>query len=63
MSTIHFVGGEKGGVGKSVVAHLLAQLFIDRELPFAQGTAHASICLTTGLIIRRSVFRVARWNE
>jgi hypothetical protein len=35
MSTIHFVGGEKGGVGKSVVARLLAQLFIDRELPFA----------------------------
>jgi hypothetical protein len=35
MSTIHFVGGEKGGVGKSVVARLLAQLFIDRGLPFA----------------------------
>jgi hypothetical protein len=34
MSVIHFVGGEKGGVGKSVVARLLAQLFIDRELPF-----------------------------
>ncbi len=35
MSTIHFIGGEKGGVGKSVVARLLAQLFIDRGLPFA----------------------------
>jgi hypothetical protein len=35
MSTIHFVGGVKGGVGKSVVARLLAQLFIDRELAFA----------------------------
>ena len=34
MSTVHFVGGEKGGVGKSVVARLLAQLFIDRALPF-----------------------------
>jgi hypothetical protein len=35
VSHIHFVGGEKGGVGKSVVARLLAQRFIDRELPFA----------------------------
>jgi hypothetical protein len=35
VSHIHFVGGEKGGVGKSVVARLLAQWFIDRSLPFA----------------------------
>ncbi|MEO6603070.1 MAG: mobilization protein [Polyangiaceae bacterium] len=35
MSHIHFVGGEKGGVGKSVVARLLAQWFIDRSIPFA----------------------------
>ena len=34
MSTIHFIGGEKGGVGKSVVARLLAQYMIDHELPF-----------------------------
>lgn len=34
MSTIHFIGGEKGGVGKSVVARLLAQYFIDHDLPF-----------------------------
>ena len=25
MSTIHFIGGEKGGVGKSLVARVLAQ--------------------------------------
>lgn len=31
MSTIHFIGGEKGGVGKSVVARLLAQYWIDRN--------------------------------
>jgi hypothetical protein len=31
MSEIHFIGGEKGGVGKSVVARLLAQYWIDRE--------------------------------
>jgi hypothetical protein len=35
VSHIHFIGGEKGGVGKSVVARLLAQWFIDRSLPFA----------------------------
>ncbi|MFW1678002.1 hypothetical protein ACFVYJ_09495 [Pontibacter sp. JAM-7] len=34
MSTIHFVGGEKGGVGKSVLSRLLSQYFIDRNLPF-----------------------------
>ena len=34
MSQIHFIGGEKGGVGKSLVSRLLAQYFIDRGLPF-----------------------------
>lgn len=34
MSNLHFVGGEKGGVGKSVFARLLAQYHIDRDLPF-----------------------------
>lgn len=32
MSTIHFVGGEKGGVGKSVVSRLLAQYWIDQGI-------------------------------
>jgi hypothetical protein len=31
---IHFIGGEKGGVGKSLMARVLAQYFIDREMPF-----------------------------
>jgi len=35
MSKIHFIGGEKGGVGKSVLARLLAQYHIDKNLPFA----------------------------
>ena len=35
MSRIHFIGGEKGGVGKSVLARLLAQYHIDKDLPFA----------------------------
>ncbi len=34
MSCIHLIGGEKGGVGKSVVARLLAQYWIDRETPW-----------------------------
>jgi len=31
---MHLIGGEKGGVGKSMVARLLAQYLIDKELPF-----------------------------
>ncbi|HSW14393.1 MAG TPA: mobilization protein [Solimonas sp.] len=34
MATIHFIGGEKGGVGKSLLARLMAQYLIDRSLPF-----------------------------
>ncbi|HUP10383.1 MAG TPA: mobilization protein [Caldimonas sp.] len=31
---IHLIGGEKGGVGKSLVARVVAQYMIDRGLPF-----------------------------
>lgn len=34
MARIHFVGGEKGGVGKSVLARLLVQYYIDSQQPF-----------------------------
>jgi hypothetical protein len=34
MTNIHLIGGEKGGVGKSVVARVLAQYMIDRNIPF-----------------------------
>ncbi len=34
MSSINFIGGEKGGVGKSVTSRVLAQYFIDRNRPF-----------------------------
>jgi hypothetical protein len=34
MANIHLIGGEKGGVGKSIVARLLAQYFIDHSIPF-----------------------------
>jgi hypothetical protein len=31
---VHWIGGEKGGVGKSVVARLLVQYWIDRAIDF-----------------------------
>lgn len=34
MSSLNFIGGEKGGVGKSVAARVLAQYFIDKNQPF-----------------------------
>ncbi len=48
MSNIHFVGGEKGGVGKSVVARVIAQWFIDHNVPFAGVDADQ----THGVLIR-----------
>jgi len=34
MNKIHLIGGEKGGVGKSVVARVVAQYMIDNNIPF-----------------------------
>jgi hypothetical protein len=34
MTNIHLIGGEKGGVGKSLVARLTAQYMIDNNIPF-----------------------------
>jgi hypothetical protein len=34
MAYIHLIGGEKGGVGKSLTARILAQYMIDKEIPF-----------------------------
>lgn len=34
MANIHLVGGEKGGVGKSLVSRVIAQYLIDHHLPF-----------------------------
>lgn len=42
MARIHFIGGEKGGVGKSVVARVLAQYYIDKNLPFSAFDADLS---------------------
>jgi hypothetical protein len=48
MSRVHFIGGEKGGVGKSVVARVLAQWFLDRSIPFAAVDGE----LSQGALIR-----------
>ncbi len=45
MGSLNFIGGEKGGVGKSVAARLLAQYFIDKGRPFTgydTDRSHAS---------------------
>lgn len=34
MGSLNFIGGEKGGVGKSVMSRILAQYFIDQQRPF-----------------------------
>ena len=34
MRSLNFIGGEKGGVGKSVTARVLAQYFIDKGIAF-----------------------------
>ncbi|MES2599150.1 MAG: mobilization protein [Verrucomicrobiota bacterium] len=34
MATIHLIGGEKGGVGKSVVSRVMAQYLIDHQFEF-----------------------------
>ncbi len=45
MSSLNFIGGEKGGVGKSVVSRVLAQYFIEKGLPligFDTDRSHTS---------------------
>ena len=42
MSTIHFIGGEKGGVGKSVVARLSPSTASTSAIPFVAADADGS---------------------
>ena len=42
MSIIHFIGGEKGGVGKSVFSRLLSQYFLDTSQPYVGFDADQS---------------------
>lgn len=46
MGALHFIGGEKGGVGKSTTARVLSQYFIDRQQPltcFDTDQSHGSL--------------------
>lgn len=57
MSRIHFVGGEKGGVGKSLVSRVLSQWFIDRGAPFAgvdADVSHATLLRSYGAYVQRA---------
>lgn len=47
MSAIHFVGGEKGGVGKSVFARLLSQYCLDKGMHYAGLDADQSHATTS----------------
>jgi hypothetical protein len=42
MARIHFIGGEKGGVGKSLTSRLLAQYCIDNQIQFVGFDGDAS---------------------
>lgn len=42
MSTIHFIGGEKGGVGKSVFSRLMSQYCLENTLAFTGFDADQS---------------------
>ena len=42
MANVHFIGGEKGGVGKSMTSRLLAQYYIDTNRPFMGFDSDAS---------------------
>ncbi len=46
LSRVHLIGGEKGGVGKSMVSRLIAQYLLDNELPwvgFDTDRSHGSL--------------------
>ncbi len=58
MVHIHFIGGEKGGVGKSLVARILAQYLIDRERPFLGFDTDRS----HGALLRFYTGYAAPWN-
>ncbi len=42
MKQLHFMGGEKGGVGKSVLSRILAQYLVDRNESFSVFDADRS---------------------
>lgn len=42
MSILHFIGGEKGGIGKSVLSRLLSQYLLDKSIPYVGVDADQS---------------------
>ena len=63
MSKIHLIGGEKGGVGKSVVARVVAQYMIDKSIPFLgfdTDRSHGSLLRFTQIILQRSPWIVMK---
>jgi MinD superfamily P-loop ATPase len=42
MATIHFIDGEKGGVGKSLFARVMVQYCLDKQLPYVLVEADQS---------------------
>ncbi len=64
MATIHFVDGEKGGVGKSFVARTMIQYGLDKNLPFAAVETDRSNPDVAGSIkiyvIMRSLLRMRK---
>ena len=56
LTNIHLIGGEKGGVGKSMVARLLAQYLIDQSIPFLgfdTDKSHGALIASTPATPRR----------
>jgi hypothetical protein len=46
MSNIHFIGDEKGDMGKSLVGRVLAKYMLDEQLPFLgfdTGRSHPAL--------------------
>lgn len=56
MGKVHFIGGEKGGVGKSMTARVLAQYYIDHDKAFIGFDCDASHG-TFRVFIRRMLLR------
>ncbi len=62
MTSIHFIGGEKGGVGKSVVARILAQYFIDQEIAVSR-LRYRPVARVTAPLLRGLCRRRPSWTD
>jgi CO dehydrogenase nickel-insertion accessory protein CooC1 len=63
MTNIHLIGGEKGGVGKSLLARLMAQYLIDQSMPFIgfdSDRTHGALLRFTRAMHRRFSSTITR---